>query len=101
MMYMIEPAETGFTSIPRSIYWAIVAVTTGGYGDIAPQTNLGQMLAAMAMIMGYAIIAVPTGIVTVELGQARKDVSTQACPDCSKDGHDTDAKFCKFCGFRL
>lgn len=101
VMYMIESEETGFTSIPRSVYWAIVTVTTVGYGDIAPQSDLGQMLAALAMILGYAIIAVPTGIVTVELGQARKSVSTQACPDCSKEGHDTDARFCKYCGHKI
>ncbi|CAM2066226.1 Ion transporter [Sulfidibacter corallicola] len=100
-MYMIESEETGFTSIPRSIYWAIVTVTTVGYGDIAPRSDLGQMLAALAMILGYAIIAVPTGIVTVELGQARKEVSTQACPECSREGHDPDAKHCKFCGAQL
>lgn len=101
VMYMIESSETGFTSIPRSIYWAIVTVTTVGYGDIAPQTDLGQMLAAFTMIMGYAIIAVPTGIVTVELGNARKSVSTQACPDCSREGHDSNAKYCKHCGSEL
>ncbi len=101
IMYMVESADTGFTSIPRSIYWAVVTVTTVGYGDIAPQSNFGQMLAALAMILGYAIIAVPTGIVTVELGNARKKVSTQACPDCAKEGHDADAKHCKYCGFLL
>lgn len=101
LMYIIESPETGFTSIPRSIYWAVVTVTTVGYGDIAPQTSLGQMLAAFAMVIGYAIIAVPTGIVTVELGQARKTVSTQACPQCSREGHDPDAVFCKYCGAYL
>lgn len=100
LMYLIESGETGFTSIPRSIYWAIVTVTTVGYGDIAPKSDLGQMLASIAMILGYAILAVPTGIVTVELGQAR-NVSTQACPDCSREGHDIDAKYCKFCGEAL
>jgi len=101
LMYMIESQETGFTSIPRSIYWAVVTVTTVGYGDIAPQSNLGQLLAALAMILGYAIIAVPTGIVTVELGQARKKISTQSCPDCAREGHDPDAVHCKYCGFPL
>ncbi len=101
IMYMVESAEHGFTSIPRSIYWAIVTVTTVGYGDIAPQSDLGQVLAAFAMVMGYAIIAVPTGIVTVELGNARNAVSTQACPDCSHEGHDPDARFCKHCGAEL
>jgi voltage-gated potassium channel len=102
IMYMIEGEENGFTSIPRSIYWAIVTLTTVGYGDIAPNTAIGQALAAVVMIMGYAIIAVPTGIVTAELTQVKsKDVSTQACPQCSAEGHDVDALFCKRCGAKL
>jgi voltage-gated potassium channel len=103
LMYMIEGGDSGFTSIPRSIYWAIVTLTTVGYGDIAPQTNLGQVLASLVMVLGYGIIAVPTGIVTVELGQAyaRQKVSTQACPECSAEGHDSDAVHCKYCGGRL
>lgn len=102
MMYLIESEEAGFTSIPRSVYWAVVTLTTVGYGDIAPQTALGQALAAVVMIMGYAIIAVPTGIVTVELSNlSRKGVSTEACPSCSAEGHDVDARYCKFCGERL
>ena len=103
LMYVVEGAANGFTSIPRSIYWAIVTMTTVGYGDISPQTDFGQALAAVIMIIGYGIIAVPTGIVTVELTQAvhRAVVSTQACPGCGRQGHDRDARFCKYCGTSL
>lgn len=102
LMYLIEDPEHGFTSIPRSIYWAIVTMTTVGYGDISPQTDLGQVISAIIMIIGYGIIAVPTGIVTAELTQAyKKGVSTQACPQCSAEGHDPDAKHCKNCGSEL
>jgi len=102
MMYVIEGEANGFSSIPRGIYWAIVTLTTVGYGDISPQTPLGQMLSAMIMILGYGIIAVPTGIVTVELGKAvpRKH-STEVCRYCSREGHDNDAVYCKFCGGKL
>ena len=99
LMYIIEDPQSGFTSIPRSIYWAIVTLTTVGYGDISPKTGLGQTLASFIMIIGYGIIAVPTGIVTAELTQSyRQSVSTQACPQCSSEGHDPDAEFCKYCG---
>ena len=102
LMYLIEDAESGFTSIPRSIYWAIVTLTTVGYGDISPQTDFGQALSAIIMIIGYGIIAVPTGIVTAELSQVyKRSVSTQACTQCSAEGHDTDAEFCKYCGSAL
>lgn len=102
LMYVIEGGENGFTSIPRSIYWAIVTMTTVGYGDISPQTNFGQAIASIVMIFGYGIIAVPTGIVTVEMSQTfSRKVSTQACSQCSAEGHDTDAKYCKFCGAAL
>jgi len=102
LMYIVEGTDHGFTSIPKSIYWAIVTLTTVGYGDVAPQTSFGQALAVVAMIMGYSIIAVPTGIVTVELAQAFKEqVTTRACHDCSAEGHDVDAKHCKFCGTEL
>ena len=102
LMYIIEDPQSGFTSIPQSIYWAIVTLTTVGYGDISPQTGLGQTLAALIMIIGYGIIAVPTGIVTAELTHShKKSISTQACPQCSADGHDPDAEFCKYCGSRL
>lgn len=108
-MYLIEGAENGFTSIPTSIYWTIVTLTTVGYGDIAPQTVLGKMLASVVMIMGYAIIAVPTGIVTAEMARADRGklmaaedlVSSQACPHCSREGHDVDAAYCKHCGGTL
>jgi voltage-gated potassium channel len=102
LMYLIEDAEHGFTSIPKSIYWAIVTLTTVGYGDIAPHTLLGQALSSLIMIIGYGIIAVPTGIVTVELSQAfKKKVTTQSCPTCSGEGHDLDAVHCKHCGAKL
>jgi len=101
MMYLIEGAENGFTSIPRSIYWAIVTLTTVGYGDISPQTNIGQLLAAGIMILGYSIIAVPTGIITVELSQLSSKKATQSCRECSAEGHDPDADFCKYCGAKL
>lgn len=102
LMYVIEGAKSGFTSIPRSIYWAIVTLTTVGYGDISPQTALGQALASLVMILGYSIIAVPTGIVTVEMSHTfGRKVSTQVCPECSAEGHDADARHCKFCGARL
>jgi voltage-gated potassium channel len=85
-----------------SIYWAIVTLTTVGYGDISPQTGLGQALASIIMILGYSIIAIPTGIVTVELAQTYKaNVSTQVCPQCSAEGHDDDAAYCNHCGARL
>ena len=101
-MYLIESPETGFTSIPRSIYWAIVTLTTVGYGDLSPVTPLGQGVASLIMIMGYAIIAVPTGIVTSEINKAMKnDQTTRACPNCSQEGHDADAVHCKHCGHEL
>jgi len=102
VIYIIEGEKNGFTSIPRSVYWAVVTLTTVGYGDISPNTGPGQFLAALVMILGYSIIAVPTGIVTVELSQAYTDKSTsQACPNCSAEGHDRDAQYCKFCGEKL
>jgi voltage-gated potassium channel len=102
LMYLIEGPESGFTSIPRSMYWAIVTMTTVGYGDISPRSPLGQFVASIVMIIGYGILAVPTGIFSVELLEAsRRPVSTQACPNCSAEGHDIDARHCKFCGARL
>ncbi|MEM7657343.1 MAG: ion transporter [Bacteroidota bacterium] len=105
-MYLIESgADSGFTSIPKSIYWAIVTITTVGYGDIAPATPLGQFLSAILMIMGYGVIAVPTGIVSVEIAQATEKAknsgNTISCPNCAKEGHDQDATYCKFCGHLL
>ena len=97
-MYLIEGPENGFTSIPLSIYWAIVTMTTVGYGDIAPQTVLGQTMASIVMLLGYTIIAVPTGIVSVSMFKKSGHVTTRSCPSCSREGHDRDAEFCKFCG---
>ena len=101
LMYVIEGPANGFTSIPMSMYWAIVTVTTVGYGDITPQTPAGQLLASMLMLLGYAIIAVPTGIVSAELVRRPRSISTQACQDCSHEGHEPDAKFCFRCGAEL
>lgn len=101
IMYLVEGGEpdSNFTSIPKSIYWAVVTLTTVGYGDIAPVTHLGQFLAAAVMILGYAVIAVPTGIVTNELfNKANMQTNTQACRFCAKEGHDDDAEYCKYCG---
>lgn len=100
LMYLIESKEAGFTSIPRSIYWAIVTLTTVGYGDIAPQTVLGQTIASVIMIIGYGVIAVPTGIVGAAISKSTP-TSTQSCPSCSEEGHDVDAKHCKYCGSSL
>ena len=100
MMYLIEGGDNGFTSIPRSIYWAIVTLTTVGYGDIAPQTILGQTLASVIMIMGYAIIAVPTGIVTAELTYGQKN-NGKKCEHCGCKSHPDNAKFCFKCGKKL
>jgi voltage-gated potassium channel len=102
LMYLVEGEGSGFTSIPQGMYWAIVTLTTVGYGDIAPETVPGKLLASLVMVLGYGIIAVPTGIVTVELAHARRvPITTEACPDCGAGGHDSDADFCKFCGARL
>lgn len=102
MMYMIEGGNNGFTSIPRSVYWAIVTLTTVGYGDIAPQTVTGQIVASMIMILGYAIIAVPTGIVTAEITQQKiKNRVIQDCKKCGFNNHAPDAVFCKRCGTLL
>lgn len=103
LMYVVEGRENGFTSIPRSIYWAIVTLTTVGYGDISPKTGLGQLLASLVMIIGYSIIAIPTGIVTVEISRAsrEREFDPRSCPSCGRDGHDRDAKFCRHCGAGL
>ena len=101
IMYMIEGAENGFTSIPRSVYWAIVTLTTVGYGDIAPITALGQLIASAIMILGYAIIAIPTGIVGSEMMNAKIHTNTQSCPNCMLDSHQDDAIFCYHCGDKL
>jgi voltage-gated potassium channel len=102
LMYLIEGEENGFTSIPKSVYWAIVTLTTVGYGDISPKTNPGQILAALIMIMGYGIIAVPTGIVTVELAHVRRTSKQNlVCSQCSSEDHSPDARYCKDCGAKL
>lgn len=102
LMYMIEGETSGFTSIPQGIYWAIVTLTTVGYGDIAPVTVLGRFLASVVMVLGYGIIAVPTGIVTLELQRAsRPGVVATRCTTCGLDHHDADALHCKRCGARL
>ena len=103
LVYVIEGEDNGFTDIPTGIYWAIVTLTTVGYGDISPQTPLGQTIASFVMVMGYGIIAVPTGIVTVEMTRAarRKGASTRSCAECGTEGHDQDAVHCKRCGAKL
>ena len=103
IMYLVEGPENGFTSIPVSIYWAIVTITTVGYGDIAPHTVFGQVIASLLMIVGYSIIAVPTGIISGEIvrGSKRKKQSTQVCQNCLFEDHDYDAKYCKQCGEEL
>lgn len=103
LVYVVEGEENGFTDIPTSIYWAIVTITTVGYGDLSPKTAAGKVLASVVMILGYAIIAVPTGIVTAELSRSakREAVSTQFCPECHLQDHDADATFCKRCGAHL
>jgi len=102
LMYLIEGEASGFDSIPRGMYWAIVTMTTVGYGDIAPQTVPGQFIASALMILGYGVLAVPTGIVSVELAHAtRAAINPEACPGCGAEGHDLDADYCKHCGTKL
>lgn len=104
LMYLIEGGSNeGFSSIPRSVYWSIVTLTTVGYGDITPRTGLGQLISAIVMILGYAIIAVPTGIVSAEFVKEYKSgrANTQACRYCGREGHSNDAVHCKYCGEKL
>lgn len=104
IMYLVEGAENGFVSIPQSVYWCIVTLTTVGYGDISPATPLGQFLAVVIMVMGYGIIAVPTGIVSAEYAKSAEDyvhVNTKACPNCNANKHRDDACFCHKCGHDL
>ena len=102
VMYQVEGEANGFDSIPRGMYWAIVTMTTVGYGDLTPKTVPGQFIASVLMVMGYGIIAVPTGIVSVELAQAtRQAIDPRACPGCGLQGHDLDAAHCKHCGTAL
>jgi voltage-gated potassium channel len=99
LMYMIESDQSGFTSVPKSIYWCIVTLTTVGYGDITPLSTLGQFLASFIMIMGYGIIAVPTGIVSAEFSRKRNvDMNTQACPNCNNTSHKDNSMYCYECG---
>ena len=101
LMYVLEGPANGFTSIPRSIYWAIVTITTTGYGDITPRTDLGQVIATMVMLLGYGILAVPTGIVSAEItarALRSKPPTTRTCTNCLTEGHDVDAAYCKYCG---
>lgn len=100
LLYLLEPIEAGFTSIPRSIYWAIVTLTTVGYGDIAPITPIGQFISAMMMILGYSILAVPTGVFSAEVMRSIRQnrYSEDACPGCGHEGHENSAKYCRLCG---
>ena len=104
-MYLIESdQDSGFTSIPRSVYWAIVTLTTVGYGDIAPITALGQLIASLIMILGYGIIAVPTGIVTSEMTKSDEKLipnNTQACTNCNEAYHQDEAEYCHKCGHKI
>lgn len=102
LMYVIEGPENGFTSIPTSVYWAVVTLTTVGYGDMVPHTGLGKTMATLIMVTGYSIIAVPTGIFTAELANAmRQDSLLHDCPTCHKDHHEPQAAFCSRCGEKL
>ena len=103
VMYMIEGTVPGsdFNNIPNSIYWAIVTMTTVGYGDITPVTPVGRFISAVIMLIGYTIIAVPTGIVSATMVSQHKKFAKRRCPKCNRDGHDNEAQFCKYCGARL
>jgi len=103
IMYLVEKRENGFSNIPESIYWAIVTITTVGYGDISPVTPVGKFVASVVMLIGYAIIAVPTGIIThdIALAAKQKKETAESCPSCGREGHEQDALFCKFCGSSL
>lgn len=105
LMYLVEGPEHGFDSIPKGVYWAIVTVTTVGYGDVAPQTGMGKALASLLMLLGFSTIVVPTSIVSAEIAQHRDDqieqLSAKTCMGCGMHGHDIDAKYCKYCGTHL
>lgn len=101
VLYIIEGPENGFTSIPTSVYWAIVTLTTVGFGDITPQTPLGQLLASIIMILGYGIIAIPTGIISAEMSKTNVSVNTQTCSNCAAENHKDNAKHCYKCGHAL
>ena len=102
LMYVIEGPDNGFTSIPKSMYWAIVTMTTVGYGDITPHTDIGKAIASFMMLLGWGVLAVPTGIVTAEMTTQRlRPPTTRTCRSCLSEGHDPEARFCKDCGARL
>src|SRR5688572_4432061 len=103
IMYLVEDQENGFNTIPESIYWSIVTITTVGYGDIAPVTPAGKFIASVIMLIGYGIIAVPTGIITTEIALMSRTPKNnpQTCPGCGKEGHDQNARYCKYCGEKL
>ncbi|MFV0515073.1 MAG: ion transporter, partial [Jhaorihella sp.] len=106
LLYVVEGPANGFTSIPMSIYWAIVTITTVGYGDVVPLTNAGRAISAIGMLTGYAIIAVPTGIITAELANEMRSGAagrrnSRNCSQCSRSGHDPDAIYCKYCASTL
>ena len=104
IMYIFEGLggdNPGFQDIPNSIYWSIVTLTTVGYGTVVPVTVIGKIIASVIMLLGYGIIAVPTGIVTAGMMKSKKNISTQACINCSKEGHDEDALYCKYCGSKI
>lgn len=102
LIFIIEGPENGFTSIPQSIYWAIVTITTVGYGDITPQTAFGKAIASLTMLLGYSILAVPTGIITAELSnEMNSHKELVKCPNCNRSGHDSDAMYCKHCASEL
>lgn len=100
ILYLVEPAEAGFTSIPKAIYWGIVTLTTVGYGDITPVTPIGQFISIMIMLTGYSIIALPVGVFSAEVIQTLRNerYSDEACPGCGKHQHEKNARYCKFCG---
>ncbi|WOX05806.1 ion transporter [Microbulbifer pacificus] len=102
VMFVVEGPKNGFTSIPKSIYWTIVTITTVGFGDITPHTAWGQTIASMTMLIGYSIIAVPTGIVTAELAhELGREKQLARCHNCGRAGHDADSEYCKHCGYKL
>jgi voltage-gated potassium channel len=101
LMYLVEGEASGYTSIPKSMYWAIVTMTTVGYGDLVPQTDMGKFIASLLMIMGYGILAVPTGIVSVEIANASRHPNTLTCPQCLLEGHALDAHYCRVCSHKL
>jgi voltage-gated potassium channel len=103
LMYVIEGPQHGFTSIPKAVYWALSTITTVGYGDIVPRTELGRALASIVMLIGWGILAVPTGIVTAEMTAQKfsRQPADMACSACGNTGHDADAAYCRVCGARL